>query len=236
MKNELKLWNKNFLLLWQGTLFSSLGNVAYSIALGFWVLEKTGSTLVMGALMAVTTIPSIIVGPIAGVIIDRGNRKFILVITDVISGFFVCFVGINMLLGTAEVWMVFMVGIILGLSKAFFLPASASIMPDIIPKDDIEKGNSFYSMIGSSTRIIGNSVGGVLYKILGAPVMFLINGISYFISAISELFIDVPKINKKSDLTFYKELKEGLKYTWNFKGLRKLLLIFSVVNFLQVLF
>lgn len=74
LKNN-KLWNKNFTLLWQGQLVSCLGDAFYSIALGFWVLDKTGSSAIMGILMAAVSIPRVIIGPFAGVIVDRFDRK-----------------------------------------------------------------------------------------------------------------------------------------------------------------
>ena len=72
-----KLWNLNFFLLWQGQLVSSIGSVAYYIALGFWILEHTGSTALMGTVMAVTTLPRVLIGPFAGAVIDKSNRKWI---------------------------------------------------------------------------------------------------------------------------------------------------------------
>jgi len=69
-----RLWNRNFLLLWQGQLVSSLGDTVYAIALGFWILAVTGSTALMGTLMAASTLPRVLVGPLAGVVVDRRDR------------------------------------------------------------------------------------------------------------------------------------------------------------------
>ena len=70
-KLESKLWNKNFFLLWQGQLVSVLGDVLYIMALDFWILEMTGSKSLMGLLSAVTMMPRLILGPFAGVFIDK---------------------------------------------------------------------------------------------------------------------------------------------------------------------
>lgn len=74
-EEKIKLWNKNFFLLWQGQLVSVLGDVLYSIALGFWVYERTKSTAIMGTLEAVTMLPRVILGPFAGVFVDKWDRK-----------------------------------------------------------------------------------------------------------------------------------------------------------------
>ena len=73
-----RLWNRGFLLLWQGQLVSSLGDVIYEIALGFWILAVTGSTAMMGSLMAASALPRILVAPFAGVLVDRSERKWLL--------------------------------------------------------------------------------------------------------------------------------------------------------------
>lgn len=110
-----RLWNRAFVLLWQGQLVSSLGNVVYEIALGFWILATTGSTALMGTLMAASTLPRILVGPLGGVVVDRNDRKWLLVATDAIRGIFVVLVGIAAFAGVLHVWMVFVAGIIMGL-------------------------------------------------------------------------------------------------------------------------
>ena len=95
----------NFFLLWQGQLVSALGDVAYELALGFWILAVTGSTALMGSLMAASAIPRVVLSPFAGVWVDRINRKWILVFMDALRGVAVVFVGISALLGWIKVWM-----------------------------------------------------------------------------------------------------------------------------------
>ena len=82
----LKLWNKNFILLWQGTLFSTFGDVLYSICIGYWVYEKTGSTALMGLLSSISMFVAMFLGPFCGAIIDRSHRKWMIVGTDLIRG------------------------------------------------------------------------------------------------------------------------------------------------------
>ena len=102
-----KLWNINFLLLWQGQFVSAVGDVAYEIALGFWILAVTGSTGLMGTLLAASTIPRVLLAPFAGVLVDRTDRKWLLVLMDAIRGAVVVLIGIIALTGHAAVWMVF---------------------------------------------------------------------------------------------------------------------------------
>ncbi len=229
---EQKLWNKNFFLLWQGQLVSSFGSVVYSMALGFWVLDITGSTALMGSIMAATSLPRVILGPLAGVWVDRLSRKWIIVLTDVARGLAILIVAIQAFLGNMEVWMLFIAAIIMGLSAAFFNPAMGSVVPDIVPKSKIVKANSFYSMASTGTEVVGSVTGGFLYTLLGAPSLFLFNSISYFFSAFTEVFMKIPKASgeiRKS--TFKKDFIEGINFSWKVKVLRYLMILSCGINF-----
>lgn len=235
-----KLWTLNFFLLWQGQLVSALGDVVYEIALGFWVLAVTGSTGLMGTLMAASALPRILISPFAGVIVDRCNRRNMLVLMDLIRGVVITAVGTAALLGFVEIWMVFAAGVTLGICAAFFNPTVGSTIPDIVPRDKLIQANSALNMVNTGTNVLANPLGGFMYQLLGAPIMFLTNGISYLFSAFTEIFIKVPKIERKvraedamqsTKDSFKQDLKEGFKFVWNFKGLRYLITVAAFLNF-----
>jgi DHA3 family macrolide efflux protein-like MFS transporter len=227
-----RLWIWNFFLLWQGQLVSSFGDIIYSIALGFWVFAKTGSTALMGTLMALSMLLRILISPFAGVWVDRSDRKQIIVWMDLIRDIIVTLVGIAALTSHIEIWMIFIVGILLGICAAFFNPAVGSVIPDIVPRTKLTQANSTFGMINSGTNILGNPIGGFLYQLLGAPIMFLFNGISYIFSAATEVFIKVPPIEKKENqLRFFDDMKQGFRFMWSFAGLRNVIMIAAVLNF-----
>jgi DHA3 family macrolide efflux protein-like MFS transporter len=226
----------NFFLLWQGQLVSALGDVAYSIALGFWILNVTGSTALMGTLMAASSLPRVLISPFAGVIVDRSDRKWLLVIMDAIRGILVVFIGIASYLGFIEIWMVFVAGMTIGACGAFFNPAVGSIIPDIVDKRKLVQANSVFNIIQTASGIVGASAGGILFKVLGASFMFLFNGISYLFSALTEIFIKVPKIiHERAKLHFFTDMKDGLRFVWHFRGLRTLITISGLINFFAVM-
>ncbi|MCU0277007.1 MAG: MFS transporter, partial [Acidobacteria bacterium] len=227
-----RLWNRNFFILWQGQLVSALGDVIYSIALGFWILAKTGSTALMGALMAAAALPRVLVSPFAGVLVDRSDRKRLLILTDLVRGLAVAMVGLAAMLGFERIWMVFAAAIVIGMGGAFFNPAVASSLPDIVGRDKLVQANSVFHMIYTLSGLAGNSVGGILFKILGAPVMFLFNGLSYLFSALAIPFVKIPRIEaKKGRSHFLSDMKDGFAFVWRFIGLRHLLTFAAIVNF-----
>lgn len=227
-----KVWTRSFLILWQGQLVSMMGDVVYAIALGFWVLSVTGSTALMGALMASSTLPGLLAAPFAGVFVDRGNRKTIMIMNDMIRGISVILVGIAGFTGLLQVWMVFAAGVILSFCGAFFSPSVYSVIPDIVPKSKIMNANSVFSMVSLGSSTVGNSAGGFLYQLLGAPLMFLLNGISYIFSGISIIFMKIPQIHKENKRqNFFEDFKDGIMFIWNFKGLRYMVIMGSIISF-----
>ncbi len=210
-KIESKLWNLNFILLWQGQFVSSFGDSVYDISLGFWILAKTGSTAIMGILMATSVLPRVVLSPFAGVLADRLDKKWLMVITDGIRGITITLIGLAAILGKAEVWMVMIGGVVLGICGSLFNPAVQSALPIIINKEYLVKGNSAISLASTGVDIVGKSMGGFLFQFLGAPVLFLVNGISYIISAISELFIRIPRVTSESRrVNFVDDIKKWL--------------------------
>jgi MFS transporter, DHA3 family, macrolide efflux protein len=229
-----KLWTKTFFLLWQGQFVSALGDVVYGLALGFWVLAVTGSTALMGTLMAASILPGVLISPLAGVIVDRNDRKNIMILMDGIRGICIVLVGIAAYNGLLSIWMVFIAGILLSICGAFFHPAANSVLPDIVPKDKLTNANSIFSMIMTGSNIVGSSTGGFIFQTFGAPFMFLFNGISFLFSGFSILFAKIPKhkpVEEKQH--FMTDMKDGFKFVWRFKGLRYLLIMASFLNFLS---
>lgn len=226
-----KLWTRDFFLIWQGQLVSTLGDAAYSIALGFWVLQVTGSTALMGTLMAVSALPGIVVSPFAGVWIDRLNKKPFLILMDILRGISMILIAIAAFNQVLKVWMVFAAGILLSICGAMFRPGVNSSIPDLVPKSRLSNANSMISIVSTGSNMLGNIVGGALYQAFGAPLLFLFNGLSYFFSGGSLSFATLPKNQSLKKQEFFSDMKAGFRFMWKQKGLRYLLLIAALVNF-----
>jgi len=231
-----RVWNLNFVLLWTGQLISALGDVVYGIALGFWVLQKTGSTALMGSLMAASTLPRILLSPFAGVLVDRTDRRQTLILTDALRGAAVLVIAALAYADRLDTWMVFAAGIVISAASAFFFPAVGSTLPDIVPKQNLVKANSAFSMLQTGSGILGNAAGGFLYQVLGAPLMFLANGVSYLVAAVAEVPMRIPRIRHESaTFNFIADLKSGFGFVWRYRGIRYIILIAAVLNFFAVM-
>lgn len=228
-----RLWNRNFFLLWQGQMVSVLGDALYDIALNFFVLEMTGSTVIMGTVMALVTVPRILLGPAAGVFVDRYDRKKLIVFGDVVRGVSVLFIAFAAWNGFLEIWMVMLAAVISGICASVFNPAIESVLPDIVPSDNMIRANSAYQAATTGADVLGESLGGILYTVIGAPFMFLIDGISYLFSACTEVFLEIPKIERKGvKVTFREDFREGLRFIWKYQGVVRIIGMSFLINYL----
>lgn len=226
-----KLWTTSFFILWQGQLVSTIGDAVYGIALGFWVLAVTGSTALMGALMAASTLPGVLISPFAGVLIDRSNKKRLFILMDLLRGVCIVFLSVFAYKGIIAVWMVFAAGILLSLCGAIFSPGIQSTIPDLVPKSKITNANSVFLIVSSGSNLIGNVAGGFLYQALGAPFLFLVDGLSFLFSGASLPFVKIPKVERKEESHFFDDMAAGFKYMWYQTGLRVILIVIALSNF-----
>lgn len=230
--DEKKLWNKNFILLWMGQLVSSLGDSFYTMALSVFTLDLTGSVAILGIVKSLSLIPRIIISPFAGAVVDANDRKKIIVLSDFISGIAIGLIFLAVIFGYKKVWILLVVGFVLGITSCFFDPAINSVIPDIVHRDNLVKANSSISMIYEGTNIIGSACAGILIKVIGVPLLFLFNSISFIFSATSEMFINIPEnliVHRKTN--YFKDIFYGAKYVVKNKGLVYLYIVVSVLNF-----
>ncbi|NQY65500.1 MAG: MFS transporter [Alteromonadaceae bacterium] len=235
--------NKNILLLWQGQLVSQLGTQAFSIAMMFWLMENTGSSALMSIILTLSILPSILFGPLAGVVADRISRKKIIIITDMIRGLAVLSLSIMIFSGigsqTTLIFSFAAIAVINGICRAFFQPAIDAWIPDLVPVKKLPKTIAFFSSSTQCASIAGQALGGILYKILGAPMLLFIDAISYLLSAVSESFIKTdknentdPELNLQTKHKQYKtDLIEGFRYVKSRHGMLQTMFFASSINF-----
>ncbi len=267
VKEPARLWNKNFLLLWQGQLISQIGQRYFNVGMLFYIKQATESASLMGGMMLFSTLPGVLLGPMGGTFADRFSRKKIIVYSDLIQGILVFSLAALMffLLWTAGLiaadpqsgfaffsfvyltphasainitWM-FIVATLGAILFAFFTPAMSAAIPDLVPKEKLSIANSLNQFAIFLAMFLGQGLGGLIFSITGAPLLFLINSATYLYAAGSESFIKIPQPpvepEKKSGeawKSFIRDTKEGLSYVWNEKGMRILFLAAALLHLL----
>lgn len=188
-----KLWNKDFILLLQANAISSIGDLMYSVAIGFWVYSKTGSSALMGIMSAISMFATMFLSPFSGSIVDKVSRKWVMVGMDVMQGIIMLAVGILAYMDKLNVPGVLAAAFLAACGTVFYGPAVSTLMIDIIPHKNMVQGQSIHSGVLGLIQLAGNAFSGVMVAFFGVPLIVVINGISNLYSAFTELFIHVPK-------------------------------------------
>ncbi len=188
-----KLWNKDYILLLQANVISSIGDLMYSVAIGYWVYEQTGSNSLMGIMSAISMFVTMLLSPFSGSIIDKCNRKWVMVAMDLLQSAIMITIGILAYMNKLNIPGVLIAAFLAAFGTVFYSPAASTLMLDIIPHDDLVRGESIFSSTNSLINMVGTAFSGVMVAFFGVPLIVIINGLSNLYSAISELFINVPK-------------------------------------------
>ena len=188
-----KLWNKDFTLLLQGSAVSTVGDLMYSVAIGYWVYEQTGSSALMGIMSSISMFVTMFLSPFCGSIVDKCNRKWVIAGIDVLQGILMLTVGALAYRNALNVPIVLLAALLAAFGSVFYSPAISTLMLDIIPRDDMVRGQSVFSGMNSLINMVGTAFSGVMVAFLGVPLIVVINGLSNLYAAFSELFIHVPR-------------------------------------------
>ena len=188
-----KLFNKDYILLLQSSAVSTIGDLMYSVAIGYWVFEQTGSSSLMGVMSSISMFVTMFLSPFSGSIIDRCNRKWIMVGMDLMQSAVMPTIGALAYMNKLNVPGVLIAALLAALGSVFYSPAVSTLILDIVPRDDMVRGKSLYSGVHSLINTVGTAFSGVLVAFFGVPLIVVINGLSNLYSAITEFFIHVPQ-------------------------------------------
>lgn len=228
-----KIWNKDYLLLLQGMGVSQFGDILYSLAISYYVYDQTGSTLLMSLIASISMFTRMILLPFSGAIIDRLNRKTIIVTMDLIRGIIMLLFAYLSLNNNLSTSLIMICSFICATCNTLFSPAINTMLVDILHKETLIQGQSIYSGTQSAIDLIGNSISGALVAFFGITPIILLNGISFIISAITECFINVPLNEKKGELsvkTIINDVLYGGKLSFTLPLLNRFMLTSILAN------
>jgi MFS transporter, DHA3 family, macrolide efflux protein len=234
-------------LLWVATSISQSGDYIFNVALVWYVLASTGSVLDVGITQAIVNIPPALIAPIAGVYADRFNRRNVMIYSALFQG------GITAITGVAYVsksltFLPLMVLIFLLFSGAqFFIAAINAYIPQAVDSEDLSSANSLFSMSSMSNKLVGYSMGAVLFLIAGVFIPIVYDSFSFFAATallllVSSSFgvavksrmsgtIGDERTRSQATSSFFRDFKQGVSYLKNDRALYDLIFVGFVLTF-----
>ncbi|AFS77569.1 major facilitator superfamily MFS-1 [Gottschalkia acidurici 9a] len=209
--------NKNFIIVVIGQIISLFGNAIQRFCMSLYILDLTGSAAIFSTILAISNIPYILFAPIAGLLADTVNRKKIMVYLDFISSLLLAIYSIVLINGMDNVMIVGIVMFILSIIYTLYSPSVTACIPQIVDKEKLASANGIIQQVGAIVNLLGPIVAGILYSFFDIKVIVMINAVSFFISAILEMFLQIPSLELKEKiknpiLKSFSEMKKSFIY------------------------
>lgn len=222
---------RDFRFLWTGQLISTIGSSLTDLAAGILIFQRTNSALAVGLMLMATAIPSLVVGLVAGVFVDRFNRKTIMIASDLIRAGLVASIP---LLIQVDILFLYVIVILASSVKQFFDPAEQSVLPDVASEEELSAANAFLSISSFGSTAIGFAAAGFLASTGDIAIAFYVDAVTFLLSALCILFVRVQPLvveeatNVKAVFT---NLRSGLGLLVRTPILRSTLIVFTPVLF-----
>lgn len=197
--------NKNFIIIVIGQIISLFGNAVQRFSMSLYLLHFTGSTAAFAKILAISTIPYIIFAPIAGRLSDKINKKKIMVYLDFFCASLIGGYALILLNGRDSEFIVGAVMFVLSICYTLYGPAVTSSIPQIVDEEKLTSANGIINQVGSAVNFVGPILAGVLYGLVGIKLIVIINALSFLMSAILELFLDIPDAESKTNNVIRKD-------------------------------
>jgi DHA3 family macrolide efflux protein-like MFS transporter len=230
--------NRNFMALWFGQTISFIGDYFQWLAIPILVERMTGSSLLVGLAVISNALPMLVLGPVAGVFVDRWDRKRTMVVADVLRGLLVL---LCLVVRTPDqVWIYYVVGFLMSCVSRFFFPSQNAVLPLIVPeRDDLLAANGLMQIVQTMGLLVGPALAGFSIGLWGEQVAFVVNSMTFFVSAVAILTMAVPRTTLGRQAVeaaggelsaVWAELREGVVYLFGNRVMVGVLLCMGVVQ------
>ncbi len=225
-----------FTIVWAGQLVSVLASSMTQFALTIWAYQETGSALALGAVNTFFLIPFLLLSPIAGAMVDRYNRKVMMMVSDLTAVLATAGLLLIHATGHLQIWHLYIAAVINGLGNTFQWPAYSAAISTMVPKENYSRANGMMSLVFSLPSVLAPMLAGILLPIIQLTGILTIDVVTFFLAIGALLVVHVPQPAKtvEGQAEQGSLLKEGLygfKYIFARRSLLGLLIFFICLNF-----
>jgi DHA3 family macrolide efflux protein-like MFS transporter len=232
-------WKSRFFTIWTGQAFSLFGSSLVQFALIWWITQKTGSATILATATMVALLPQILLGPIAGALIDRWNRRLVLIVSDGSIAFFTLGLGVLFLLGREQIWQIYVIMFIRSLGGAFHWPTMQASTTLMAPDDQLSRIAGLNQTLQGAMSIVAPPVGAILLAAIPMYGIILIDVLTALIAIIPLFFIPIPQpeaaVHTQATSgvrAVFNDMLAGFRYVASWPGMLIILILAAVLNFL----
>lgn len=229
-------WKTPFFTVWIGQAFSLLGTVVARFALIWWLTDLTGSAVVLAGSTLVSMAPRVILGPLAGVYIDRHNRRMVMILADAFTGLVSLWLAYMFWVGAMEVWHVYLVIFARSLGSTFHNPAMSASTSLMVPEEQLSRVAGMNQTLNGILNFVGPAMGALFLELLPLHGVMMIDVGTALIAILTLLVIQIPNpVRTPSEddepESMWKDMRDGFRYIFSWKGMAIFLGMAMLINF-----
>ncbi len=225
------LKTRNYRLFFIGQVISRSGMWIQMIAENWLVIQLGGSGLTLGVTTALQFAPLLLFSAYAGVLVDRWNRRTVLIATQCASGLLAFAIGGLALVGSIQIWMIWLAAFLLGCLNALDIPAREAFTMELAGPANVANAMALNSVVRNAARAFGPALGGGLIAWIGIGACFLLNAVSYIVVVMALVRMDTTELHRETAAPHCRgQVREGWRYVWHHPTLRTALLLTALVT------
>jgi DHA3 family macrolide efflux protein-like MFS transporter len=232
-------WKRRFFTIWSGQAVSMLGSSIVHFAIVWYLTEQTGSATVLAIASLFGVLPGVILSPFAGALVDRSNRRIVMIVADAVIGL-TRLAGVFLFAtGTIQVWHIYLMSLIGSAAGSFQHPAMVASTALMVPKKQLSRVAGMNQTLYGAVHIAAPPIGALLMSLTTISNMLLLDVFTMLLAVIPLCFIPIPqppvrRVENGTVLktTFFADLKEGFNYIITWPGLAMIILLAMAINFM----
>ena len=225
---------RTFFVLWTSQAFSMFGSSVVGFALVWYLAKETGSATILSTAMMVHMIPEVVLGPLIGPLIDRWNRKKIIIYTDLVTGLLTLVLVALFYSGTIQIWHIYVIMVGRSTCGSFQRTALSASIPMIVPEKHLVRANGLNESLSGANFIVAPIAGALLIEALKMQWVLSVDIITAIIAVGFLIPLTIPQPPRTNTLVkpgYFADLRQGFRYLTSWRGLLILTILFAVLNF-----
>lgn len=226
-------WKKRFIIIWSGQLFSILSSAIVGYSVMFWLSIETKSAEVLAYAVLATLLPQALLGPVAGVYVDRWKRKLTMIAADGFVALCSLVLGLLFYFDMADLWLIYTLMALRSMGNAFHSPAMQAAIPMLAPKSELMRIAGVNQALQSVSNIAGPALGALFITTLDMTAVMMVDVLGAVIACTTLLFVVIPDPERAEDgeRSVLREMRQGLAEVGKHKGLPWLMAVSVLVTF-----
>jgi DHA3 family macrolide efflux protein-like MFS transporter len=232
-------WKISFFTIWGGQAFSLLGSALVGFALIWWMTLTTGSATVLATAAMFEFLPRVFIGPLAGTLVDRWNRRLVLLVADSITALATAVLIYLVWAGTVQIWHIYLLMLVRSTAGSFHMPAMLASTSLMVPEEQLTRFQGLNQGLQGVINIAAPLLGALLIEFLPLHSVLAVDLGTAALAILPLIFISIPqpKVDPSQaevKTTVWKDMRLGFRYVWGWAGLRNIIFLAVVINMISV--